>query len=159
DSLTTAQFQPVLGQAVAAWRAAGADPSALSNVANYAIHIAELPDGELGWELPGHIWIDPTAQGWGWSTGSTPAPGRMDPLTVLTHEVGHVLGYGSHASGNDIMTTTLEAGVRRLPETTISTVTGGPAVSTGAMANVASTGLPTAVLDVAPSRASLPVPS
>jgi uncharacterized repeat protein (TIGR01451 family) len=115
-SLTQAQLQPVVAQAMAAWRAAGADPSALSNVANYAIHIAHLPNGELGYEVPGQIWIDPTAQGWGWSTGSTPAAGQMDLLTVVTHEVGHVLGLGDHPGGNDIMTTTLDAGMRRLPE-------------------------------------------
>jgi uncharacterized repeat protein (TIGR01451 family) len=165
NSLSTAQLQPVLGQAVAAWRAAGADSSALSNVANYAIHIAKLPDGELGWEVPGQIWIDPTAQGWGWSTGSIPAAGQMDLLTVLSHEVGHVLGYSSHTSGNDIMTTALEAGVRRLPEATTSTAAvggvlpGGPGVPAGATANVALTGFPTTMLDVAPTRGTLSAPS
>jgi uncharacterized repeat protein (TIGR01451 family) len=115
-SLTQAQLQPIVSQAVAAWAAAGADPLALSNVANYHLRIANLPDGELGWELPGQIFIDPTAQGWGWSLGSTPAPGQMDLLTVVSHEVGHVLGYGDHAGGNDLMTTTLNAGVQRLPQ-------------------------------------------
>jgi hypothetical protein len=85
-------------------------------VANYAIHIANLSDGELGYEVPGQIWIDATAQGWGWSTGSTLTSGEMDLLTVVSHEVGHVLGYGDHAGGSDIMTTTLDAGMRRLPE-------------------------------------------
>jgi uncharacterized repeat protein (TIGR01451 family) len=120
-SLTEAQLQLAVNQAIAAWRAAGADPAGLSNVANYKFHIANLPDGELGWENPGQIWIDPTAQGWGWSTGSTPVPGQMDLLTVVTHEVGHMLGYGDHASGNDIMTTSLGTGMRRLPEALSST--------------------------------------
>jgi hypothetical protein len=120
-SLTPAELQPVVGQAVAAWRAAGADPLALSNVANYGIHIANLPDGELGWEVPGQIWLDPTAAGWGWSLDG--APGQMDLLTVVSHEVGHVLGFGDHAGGNDVMTTTLAAGVRRLPEAPSGTST------------------------------------
>jgi uncharacterized repeat protein (TIGR01451 family) len=137
DSLTDAQLQPIVAQAIAAWRAAGADPSALSNVANYSIHIANLPDGELGWELPGQIWIDATAAGWGWSTGSTPAPGRMDLLTVVTHEVGHVLGFGDHAGGNDVMSTTLEAGVRRLPEAPATTGTGALFVSRAGTAEAA----------------------
>src|SRR5262249_31063935 len=41
-NLTAAQLQPVVAQAIDAWRAAGADPVALSNVANFAIHIANL---------------------------------------------------------------------------------------------------------------------
>jgi hypothetical protein len=147
-SLTEAQLQPMLAQAVSAWRAAGADPSALSNVANYAIHIANLPDGELGYEVPGQIWFDATAQGWGWSTGTTPAPDQMDLLTVVTHEVGHVLGYGDHAGGNDIMTTTLDAGMRRLPEALSSnSVVASAAVpvdtvgSAGSLSAVATTAL------------------
>jgi Ca2+-binding RTX toxin-like protein len=40
----------------------------------------------------------------------------MDLLTVAIHEVGHELGYGDHLGGNDIMTTHLYAGMRRLPE-------------------------------------------
>jgi hypothetical protein len=123
-SLTPAQLQPIVTQALAAWGAAGADPLALSNVANYAFHIAPLPDGELGYEVPGQIWIDPTAAGWGWSLGSTPAPGQMDLLTVVSHEVGHVLGLGDHASGTDVMTTALQTGVRRLPEASGSTGSG-----------------------------------
>jgi uncharacterized repeat protein (TIGR01451 family) len=111
-SLTEAQLQPAVAQAVAAWRAAGADPSALSNIANYAIHIANLPDGELGYEVPGQIWIDATAQGWGWST--TGAPGEMDLTTVVTHEVGHMLGFGDCGSG--VMETALAPGMRVAPE-------------------------------------------
>jgi uncharacterized repeat protein (TIGR01451 family) len=148
-SLTQAQLQPFVAQAVAAWRAAGADSSALSNVANYAIHIANLPDGELGWEIPGQIWIDATAQGWGWSTGSTPTPGQMDLLTVVTHEVGHVLGYGDHPSGNDIMTTTLDTGMRRLPEalpdsSSIVAFAAMP-VDSGALAGAQSAAAPTSL--------------
>jgi uncharacterized repeat protein (TIGR01451 family) len=164
DSLTAAQLQPIVAQAVAAWRAAGADPLALSNVANYAIHIAKLPDGELGWELPGQIWIDATAAGWGWSLGSTPVPGRMDLLTVVSHEVGHVLGFGDHASGNDIMTTALATGVRRLPEAlpgtgsvTVVAVSAGStagAVGTGSTAGAVGTGFRAGDLGVSLPAAS-----
>ena len=38
---------------------------------------------------------------------------RMDLLTVVMHEMGHVLGYEHEASG--IMQDTLAAGVRELP--------------------------------------------
>jgi uncharacterized repeat protein (TIGR01451 family) len=119
--LTGAELQPVVAQADAAWLAAGADPSALSNLANYAIHIANLPDGELGYETPGQIWIDPTAQGWGWSTGATPAPGRMDLLTVVSHEVGHMLGFGDGDSG--VMEAALAPGIRVVPAPVTGTTT------------------------------------
>jgi hypothetical protein len=46
--------------------------------------------------------------------------------------VGHVLGLGDHPGGNDIMTTTLDAGMRRLPEALSST--GNVTASTGVSA-------------------------
>jgi hypothetical protein len=140
-SLTEVQLQALLPQAIAIWRAAGIDPATLSNLRNYAIQIANLPGGELGWETPGHIWIDATAQGWGWSTGSTPEPGEMDLLTVLTHEVGHVLGFGDHLGGNDIMTTYLNPGMRRLPEALPGSSSGVAQAATvdGSTASAAST--------------------
>src|SRR6185369_15488233 len=45
---------------------------------------------------------------------SGPAASRMDLLTVLLHEFGHVLGY-QHAAGDGLMAETLPTGVRRLP--------------------------------------------
>jgi hypothetical protein len=65
------------------------------------------------------IWISPDAGGYGWFTnpsltGVTIPSGRVDLLTVLVHEVGHVLGYGDEA-GQDVMGEFLAPGVRRLP--------------------------------------------
>jgi hypothetical protein len=114
-SLTMAQLQRAVADAIAAWRAAGANAADLRNLSNYTFHIAQLPTGELGYEVPGQIWIDATADGWGWSTGTRVAPGKMDLRTVVTHEIGHVLGFSDHSGGNDVMTDTLRPGVRRLP--------------------------------------------
>ncbi|HTU01993.1 MAG TPA: hypothetical protein VMG58_09265, partial [Candidatus Sulfotelmatobacter sp.] len=65
------------------------------------------------------------------------AAGEMDLLTVVTHELGHVLGYSDvpgQASG--VMAATLEAGVRRTtadptPATAPATQTTAAAADTG----------------------------
>ena len=71
------------------------------------------------------IWLDANAAGYGWFIDPTPAddtefttPGnqgemnRMDLLTVLEHELGHILGYNHTASG--LMDDTLKTGVPEL---------------------------------------------
>jgi uncharacterized repeat protein (TIGR01451 family) len=124
DGLTAAQLQPAVAQAINLWRAAGLDPQRLSALDNFTIRVAGLPDGELGWALGNNVWIDRTAAGWGWSLDGS--AGRMDLVTVVSHELGHVLGFDDHAGGNDVMTTALAAGMRRLPE--------APGSATGAAA-------------------------
>ncbi len=83
--------------------------------------------------------LDATADGWGWFVDPTPADnaefagtaggqelqalpgspafGRMDLLTVVEHELGHVLGLDDLDPGvaaHDLMTSTLGTGTRRL---------------------------------------------
>src|SRR5439155_27279483 len=78
------------------------------------VHVASISRGWLGLTSNGEIWIDRTAAGWGWSTGATPAADRMDLLTVVSHEFGHVLGLAPTPAG--VMAVTLAPGVRQLPE-------------------------------------------
>ena len=84
-----------------------------------AAQAAPVPDrqptgAELG-EEDGHlIEISPDAAGYGWSLGRVPDPGRMDLLTVVAHEMGHVLGLAD-TDTSDLMGSTLPRGVRRLP--------------------------------------------
>ena len=86
---------------------------------------------------PGVIYLDPTADGWGWFVDPTPgqdeeyaskagalaalpgsgAAGHVDLLTVVMHEMGHALGLPDWTAGssNDLMAESLAASVRRLP--------------------------------------------
>src|SRR5262249_2347237 len=93
-----------------------------------AIHIrvADLGGTVLGLAAGNSILLDGNAAGWGWFVDPTPrddreftTPGnqggrnRMDLLTVVMHEMGHLLGHG-HAEGG-VMAETLAAGVREVP--------------------------------------------
>src|SRR5262249_7827771 len=67
----------------------------------------------------------------GWSVGASPEQGRMDLLSVVTHEVGHALGFDHEAAG--VMEAALAPGVRLVPEALAGTGTSvGTAASTSA---------------------------
>lgn len=101
-SLVRDQISPLLSETVDRWRAAGVDTSSLGKI---RIQIAELGGATLGLASGNTIWLDDNAAGWGWFVDPTPTvdsefttPGnqdeqhRMDLLTVLEHEFGHLLG-------------------------------------------------------------------
>src|SRR5262249_921101 len=96
--LTAADAGPILHRAISHWVAARLEPGAAAHLANVAIRVEPLPAPYLGLAGAGIIWIDPTAQGYGWFIDSAPNQGAsvpsdlIDLRTVLGHELGHELG-------------------------------------------------------------------
>jgi membrane-associated phospholipid phosphatase len=121
ETLRAGPVQPLLAEALARWQAAGTDTSVLHGI---DIRIADLGGLTLGKADGNVIWLDDNAAGWGWYIDATPRDdsefttpgnqgeqGRMDLLTVLEHEAGHLLGHEHEATG--VMQATLPAGTRR----------------------------------------------
>ncbi len=109
-ALTVSDLDPVLEEAARRWSAVRDDaPGVLSTV---DVSIVNLPGNRLGAASGSRILIDADAAGHGWFVDATPhsdteylaLPGqeliasleparqRMDLLTVVMHEMGHVLG-------------------------------------------------------------------
>ena len=103
------------------------------------VGIANLSGAQLGAASGTSITIDTNAARYGWFVDGTPlaheefgsigpdglvalgesaASGRMDLLTVLLHELGHVLGHDddhSEIDSDSLMYGSLNTGIRRLP--------------------------------------------
>jgi hypothetical protein len=126
--LTQPQLAAAEAAAVREWAAAGLPAADLARMKTVTADITTLGGDHLGAaELNGtEIALDATADGWGWSVDPTAKPmaGRMDLVTVVAHELGHVVGLDSRFAGdpNDLMYAYLSPGERRLP---------GPADMTG----------------------------
>ena len=131
-----AQLEATLDAAVMLWtQALGADDPRLALLAGLAIDVADFSGAELGTLAGNTILIDADAAGHGWFVDLTPAGnsefrlradasllsatprsdafGRMDLLTVVMHEIGHVLGFDHEdAAIYAVMRDELDTGVR-----------------------------------------------
>ncbi len=137
-TLSDAPSDDLVQTAIADWEAAlNADLSQL--LAGVRFVITDLGGSLLAYEDRGVIYLDDDAAGYGWfidetpldnaefttetagglsATDTSPAAGAIDLLTVLRHELGHVLGVAHEDPGSaDVMSETLEAGTRKLFDT------------------------------------------
>jgi hypothetical protein len=131
--LTDEQMQPVIVEAVSRLQRAEAEDTAAA-LDDVTFQIVDLPGNVVGQVIENRIvQIDIDAAGYGWfvdttpwdsvefaqsmpagdlvATAASPAYGRADLLTVVLHELGHILG-GDHED-EGIMDDTLPLGTRR----------------------------------------------
>jgi hypothetical protein len=86
QTLTRAQLEAVVQQALAEWQSAGATAAQLALLRHASVSIQPLPASYRGEEAGGQVWISPNAAGWGWNLGARAPAGRMDLRSVLDHE-------------------------------------------------------------------------
>src|SRR5437867_1264561 len=106
---------PVVGVALSRWLASNQSDAVMNRLDQLSFRIVYLPGRMLGRTSGTTIQLDPTAAGYRWlgdpspssndefeptdtemlfaAQPGSPARGRMDLLTVVEHEIGHVLGF------------------------------------------------------------------
>ena len=131
---------PLIDEAIQRWESTGLTPEQADRIRSAEFQLVDLPDGLLGDTFEGTVSIDVTAAGYGWFVDSTPvddsefhyfiggdevravggiAAAQMDLLTVVMHELGHVLGFADLSNSvvpYDLMTQTLATSARRIPD-------------------------------------------
>jgi len=111
--VTAVKIESVMDAAIASWGEADIDDHILRHVNSLHVYIADLPHDYLGLASSNAIWIDRNAAGHGWSLGASRTSDRMDLLSVISHELGHVLGF-DHDADHDVMAPTLSLGNRSI---------------------------------------------
>jgi hypothetical protein len=115
-AVTQSQVQALLPEAISAWQAAGLDAADVRRLDSVRIQVGALGTNILGLETAGVIAINQTAARDNWYVGpGSPPTGRIDLLTVLEHELGHVIGLSDNDQAGDLMDETLATGARRSP--------------------------------------------
>ena len=135
DALTYESARPVFDYALQRWAATGVDLAQLAALEQLQIEIKDLKGTKLAQATSQIVTLDADAAGFGWFVDNTPdrheeyrdgesvlvaeatgpAAGRMDLLTVVLHELGHVLGHDHKDAQADshLMAETLGTGIRK----------------------------------------------
>ena len=117
------QLNVLIKAAMAWWDAQGKDVTALEDVSVDLSDLGQDSDGKwiLGVTNGSEITLDDDGAGLGWSTGvGGVAHNKVDMLSVLVHEMGHVLGMSDEEMGD-----MLAVGDRMMPANGIGGDTGG----------------------------------
>jgi YD repeat-containing protein len=155
--LTETNLSQLTLAAMKRWERAGLTSQQFAQLQRVRFTIDDLADGYLGGAISVGsddapvVFLDRDAAGVGWFIDSTPSTDEefvlgtadsrvtgIDLLTVLTHELGHILGLDHNEHPGDVMGEFLSAGVRRLPgvgEWTIADAFSGWVDATGPTAS------------------------
>jgi hypothetical protein len=138
-SLTSEQLAGIVDAAVRRWSYGGLTPAEVATLNQTTVEIGDLPAGLLGSTTAAGIQVDWDAAGHGWYVDaaaddeaefrhllgsaelratSGAAAGRMDLLSVVMHEMGHLLGLEDRAEDGPpfgLMESSLPPATRRLP--------------------------------------------
>jgi hypothetical protein len=133
------QLAPIVAEAAARWSALVGAPAVQAALSRITFEVVDLKGLALAQTIGNVVLIDHNAAGHGWYVDPTPSSDseftirasagelraqtaspallRMDLLTVVMHELGHVLGFAHNddVSAPDAMTLSLGLGIRRLP--------------------------------------------
>ena len=132
--LSETAAQRTAAAAIDYWSGTGIAPAAVDRLRRVEIRIADLPGDAVGVTRGNIITLDSTAAGYGWDLETNLAisgsPGdrethreRVDLLTAVLHEMGHMLGLQDDASHSDsLMHARLQPGQRRLPESAVDAI-------------------------------------
>ncbi|MFK7818091.1 MAG: choice-of-anchor Q domain-containing protein [Planctomycetaceae bacterium] len=125
SEITGEELAPIVDAARDYWRRQqGLTSGQLAALDSAQVNVASLSGALLGFESGGKVTIDSDAAGHGWYVDQTPQNlhddhigNRMDLLSNVTHELGHVIGLADRydaGSADDVMHGFLSLGERQL---------------------------------------------